>query len=185
MGLLRRNAKERMNFDTFFNHPFLQRAESPQGKNGLYCIIGCKQKERLIRRITFAFWFQIQHQHRSGRRAKSAVRIRKRHPSHCSSRTSRSCITTITSSRAVSRRCSTTTNSSSTLINNCCCNSSSSSNCIMPNNRSSKSNTICMSWQRSRRSKTIMVSKGEHFRCLIRKLTTARRTLSQCPHVQF
>ncbi|EAA05209.4 AGAP011295-PA, partial [Anopheles gambiae str. PEST] len=34
MGLLRRNAKERMNFDTFFNHPFLQRAETPQGKNG-------------------------------------------------------------------------------------------------------------------------------------------------------
>nr|XP_040230722.1 serine/threonine-protein kinase ULK2 isoform X1 [Anopheles coluzzii] len=33
MGLLRRNAKERMNFDTFFNHPFLQRAETPQGKN--------------------------------------------------------------------------------------------------------------------------------------------------------
>uniref|UniRef100_A0A8W7PWP0 Protein kinase domain-containing protein n=1 Tax=Anopheles coluzzii TaxID=1518534 RepID=A0A8W7PWP0_ANOCL len=30
MGLLRRNAKERMNFDTFFNHPFLQRAETPQ-----------------------------------------------------------------------------------------------------------------------------------------------------------
>uniref|UniRef100_A0A182UD11 Protein kinase domain-containing protein n=1 Tax=Anopheles melas TaxID=34690 RepID=A0A182UD11_9DIPT len=39
MGLLRRNAKERMNFDTFFNHPFLQRAETPQGKNGLYSII--------------------------------------------------------------------------------------------------------------------------------------------------
>lgn len=33
MGLLRRNAKERMNFDTFFNHPFLQRAETPQGQN--------------------------------------------------------------------------------------------------------------------------------------------------------
>uniref|UniRef100_A0A182Y6W5 Protein kinase domain-containing protein n=1 Tax=Anopheles stephensi TaxID=30069 RepID=A0A182Y6W5_ANOST len=33
MGLLRRNAKERMNFDTFFNHPFLQRAETPQGTN--------------------------------------------------------------------------------------------------------------------------------------------------------
>uniref|UniRef100_A0A182Q4E9 Protein kinase domain-containing protein n=1 Tax=Anopheles farauti TaxID=69004 RepID=A0A182Q4E9_9DIPT len=30
MGLLRRNAKERMNFDTFFNHAFLQRAETPQ-----------------------------------------------------------------------------------------------------------------------------------------------------------
>lgn len=33
MGLLRRNAKERMNFDTFFNHSFLQRAETPQGQN--------------------------------------------------------------------------------------------------------------------------------------------------------
>ncbi|XP_062562804.1 serine/threonine-protein kinase ULK2 isoform X1 [Armigeres subalbatus] len=30
MGLLRRNAKERMNFDTFFNHAFLQRQHTPQ-----------------------------------------------------------------------------------------------------------------------------------------------------------
>lgn len=30
MGLLRRNAKERMNFDTFFNHAFLQRQTTPQ-----------------------------------------------------------------------------------------------------------------------------------------------------------
>uniref|UniRef100_U5EWP3 Putative serine/threonine-protein kinase unc-51 n=1 Tax=Corethrella appendiculata TaxID=1370023 RepID=U5EWP3_9DIPT len=29
-GLLRRNAKERMNFDTFFNHAFLQRPQTPQ-----------------------------------------------------------------------------------------------------------------------------------------------------------
>lgn len=29
MGLLRRNAKERMNFDTFFNHAFLQRQTTP------------------------------------------------------------------------------------------------------------------------------------------------------------
>uniref|UniRef100_A0A182NT05 Protein kinase domain-containing protein n=1 Tax=Anopheles dirus TaxID=7168 RepID=A0A182NT05_9DIPT len=33
MGLLRRNAKERMNFDTFFNHAFLQRAETPQAQH--------------------------------------------------------------------------------------------------------------------------------------------------------
>lgn len=34
MGLLRRNSKERMNFDTFFNHAFLQRVQTPQGQNG-------------------------------------------------------------------------------------------------------------------------------------------------------
>uniref|UniRef100_A0AAG5DRZ5 Protein kinase domain-containing protein n=2 Tax=Anopheles atroparvus TaxID=41427 RepID=A0AAG5DRZ5_ANOAO len=33
MGLLRRNAKERMKFDTFFNHAFLQRAQTPQSHN--------------------------------------------------------------------------------------------------------------------------------------------------------
>ncbi|GAB0093858.1 Serine/threonine-protein kinase Unc-51 [Sergentomyia squamirostris] len=30
MGLLRRNAKDRMTFDRFFNHPFLQRPQTPQ-----------------------------------------------------------------------------------------------------------------------------------------------------------
>uniref|UniRef100_A0A1B0CSK6 Protein kinase domain-containing protein n=3 Tax=Lutzomyia longipalpis TaxID=7200 RepID=A0A1B0CSK6_LUTLO len=30
MGLLRRNAKDRMSFDRFFNHPFLQRPATPQ-----------------------------------------------------------------------------------------------------------------------------------------------------------
>lgn len=34
MGLLRRNAKERMNFDTFFNHAFLQRQHTPQSSAG-------------------------------------------------------------------------------------------------------------------------------------------------------
>ncbi|XP_049540107.1 serine/threonine-protein kinase ULK2 [Anopheles darlingi] len=33
MGLLRRNSKERMNFDTFFNHAFLQRVQTPQSQN--------------------------------------------------------------------------------------------------------------------------------------------------------
>ncbi|XP_058067418.1 serine/threonine-protein kinase ULK2 [Anopheles bellator] len=33
MGLLRRNSKERMNFDTFFNHAFLPRAQTPQSHN--------------------------------------------------------------------------------------------------------------------------------------------------------
>lgn len=36
MGLLRRNARERMNFETFFNHKFLQRPEPPQAQNPLH-----------------------------------------------------------------------------------------------------------------------------------------------------
>lgn len=30
MGLLRRNAKDRMAFEVFFNHPFLQRPQTPE-----------------------------------------------------------------------------------------------------------------------------------------------------------
>lgn len=33
MGLLRRNSKDRMSFDNFFCHAFLQRAQTPQSSN--------------------------------------------------------------------------------------------------------------------------------------------------------
>ncbi|XP_008197237.1 serine/threonine-protein kinase unc-51 isoform X2 [Tribolium castaneum] len=35
LGLLKRNAKERMNFDQFFNHKFLKRAETPKASSPL------------------------------------------------------------------------------------------------------------------------------------------------------
>lgn len=40
-GLLKRNAKERMNFEMFFNHKFLQRPEPPAAENlpGIFMII--------------------------------------------------------------------------------------------------------------------------------------------------
>lgn len=33
IGLLRRNAKERMDFEAFFNHKFLKRSEPPQSQS--------------------------------------------------------------------------------------------------------------------------------------------------------
>lgn len=33
LGLLRRNARDRMSFDVFFSHPFLQRPEPPQSSS--------------------------------------------------------------------------------------------------------------------------------------------------------
>lgn len=38
MGLLRRNAKDRMPFDTFFNHQFLQRPQTPPTP-GIFSIV--------------------------------------------------------------------------------------------------------------------------------------------------
>lgn len=35
MGLLKRNARDRMNFETFFNHKFLKRPEPPQSQSPL------------------------------------------------------------------------------------------------------------------------------------------------------
>lgn len=40
MGLLRRNAKERMNFDNFFCHAFLQRPITPQATDLAGPIVG-------------------------------------------------------------------------------------------------------------------------------------------------
>lgn len=37
-GLLKRNARERMNFETFFNHKFLQRPEPPISQSPLQTV---------------------------------------------------------------------------------------------------------------------------------------------------
>lgn len=37
-GLLKRNARERMNFETFFNHKFLQRPEPPMSQSPLQAV---------------------------------------------------------------------------------------------------------------------------------------------------